>query len=417
MPSIQTPPDSASEPALDPPVLDTVEEVIAAVGRGEMVVVVDDEHRENEGDLICAADAATPEMVNFMALEGRGLICVTMTGGDLARLGIADMRHAGDEEVSVRTAFMESVDAREGITTGISAEDRAHTVRVMADPSSGAGDLVRPGHVFPIKANPRGVLGRAGHTEASVDLARMSGRRPAGLICEIMLEDGSMARLPDLVEFARRHDLRMCSVAAMIEYRQRREGEVVSEGEVDLPTQYGTFHCRIYRSSFDDKEHLALVVGDVAEGDPPLVRVHSECLTGDALHSMRCDCGEQLARCMEQVQAEGRGVILYMRQEGRGIGLGAKLRAYALQEQGLDTVEANLKLGYGADQREYRSSALILRDLGVEAVRLLTNNPLKVEGLEQNGIRVEERMPVVVASNPHNARYLETKRTRMGHLL
>lgn len=409
--------EDVCDETLDAPTLDSVEEVVAAVGRGEMVVVVDDEFRENEGDLICAADAATPEIVNFMAREGRGLICVTMTGLDLARLGVADMRHAGDEEVPVRTAFMESVDAREGITTGISAEDRARTVRVMADPESGAGDLVRPGHMFPIKAHPRGVLGRAGHTEASVDLARMSGRRPAGLICEIMLEDGSMARLPDLVDFARRHGLRMCSVAAMIEYRQRREGEVVSEGEVELPTQYGAFRCRIYRSSFDDKDHLALVVGDVEGGDPPLVRVHSECLTGDVLHSMRCDCGEQLAHCMERVQREGRGIILYMRQEGRGIGLGAKLRAYALQDQGLDTVEANLKLGYGADQREYRSSALILRDLGVETVRLLTNNPKKVEGLETNGVKVEERVPVVIASNPHNARYLETKRTRMGHLL
>jgi 3,4-dihydroxy 2-butanone 4-phosphate synthase/GTP cyclohydrolase II len=414
--AMQSIPESTSTSPVIPS-LDSVEEVIAAVGRGEMVVVVDDEHRENEGDLICAADAVTPEIVNFMASKGRGLICVTMPGADLARLGIADMRHAGDEEVPVRTAFMESVDARDGITTGISAEDRARTVSVMANPDSGAADLVRPGHVFPIKAHPRGVLGRAGHTEASVDLARMSGRRPAGLICEIMLEDGSMARLEDLLGFAGRHGLRMCSVAALIEYRQRREGEVVSEGEIALPTRYGEFQCRIYRSSLDDKEHLALVVGDVSGDAPPLVRVHSECLTGDVLHSMRCDCGDQLSSCMRQVQEEGRGVILYMRQEGRGIGLGAKLRAYALQDQGLDTVEANLKLGFGADQREYRSSALILKDLGIDSVRLMTNNPLKVDGLEQNGIRVSERIPVVIPSNPHNAKYLETKRTRLGHLL
>jgi 3,4-dihydroxy 2-butanone 4-phosphate synthase/GTP cyclohydrolase II len=408
---------STQEISAAPSSLDSVEDVLAAVARGEMVVVVDDEHRENEGDLICAADAVTPEIVNFMACEGRGLICVTMPGADLARLGIADMRHAGDEEVPVRTAFMESVDAREGITTGISAADRARTVQVMAAADSGAGDLVRPGHVFPIKAHPKGVLGRAGHTEASVDLARLSGRRPVGLICEIMLADGTMARLEDLKGFAREHGLRMTSVAALIEYRQEREGEVTSEGDVVLPTPYGEFQCRIYRSSLDDKEHLALVVGNPSAEEAPLVRVHSECLTGDVLHSMRCDCGDQLTTCMQKIQEEGCGVILYMRQEGRGIGLGAKLRAYALQDQGLDTVEANLKLGFGADQREYRSSALILKDLGVQSVRLMTNNPLKLEGLEKNGVTVKERIPVVIPSNPHNAKYLETKRTRLGHVL
>jgi len=396
---------------------DRVEDVIRAVGRGEMVVVVDDAHRENEGDLICAADAVTPDIINFMATEGRGLICVTMPGDDLARLGIADMRHSGDESVPVRTAFMESVDAREGISTGISAADRAHTARVMANPSSKASDLVRPGHMFPIRSHPRGVLGRAGHTEASVDLAALSGRRPAGVICEVMKDDGTMARFDDLKEFAKKNGLKMCSVAALIEYRQRREGRVESEGEVSLPTRHGEFQCRIYRSTLDDKEHLALYLGDLSESTPPLVRVHSECLTGDVLHSMRCDCGEQLDHCMEEVRQEGRGVILYMRQEGRGIGLGAKLKAYALQDQGLDTVEANLQLGYGADQREYRSSALILNDLGIDTVRLMTNNPAKVEGLEDNGIQVVERVPVVVPSNPHNAKYLETKRTRLGHLL
>jgi 3,4-dihydroxy 2-butanone 4-phosphate synthase/GTP cyclohydrolase II len=397
--------------------LDPVEDVIAAVARGEMVVVVDDENRENEGDLICAADAATPEIINFMATYGKGLICVTMQGVDLARMGIADMRHAGDEDVPVRTAFMESVDAREDVTTGISAADRAKTVQVLADPKTTSADLVRPGHLFPIKANPKGVLGRAGHTEASVDLARLSGRHPSGLICEIMLDDGTMARLDDLIGFSKHHGLKMCSVAGLIEYRQKREAEVRCEGEIGIPTPHGEFTCRIYRSSLDDKEHLALFVGDLTQGEAPLVRVHSECLTGDVLHSMRCDCGDQLQHCMAEVQAKGLGIILYMRQEGRGIGLGAKLKAYALQDQGLDTVDANLQLGFGADQREYCSSAMILKDLGVNAVRLLTNNPAKVDGLTENGIDVKERIPVVIPSNPHNAKYLETKRTRLGHIL
>ncbi len=407
----------APSSSTSPLVFDPIEEVIAAIGRGDMVVVADDENRENEGDLVCAADAVTPEIINFMATQGRGLICVTLPGPDLARLGIGDMRHAGDEGVPVRTAFMESVDAREGITTGISAADRARTVRLMADPSTGAGDLVRPGHMFPIKAHARGVLGRAGHTEASVDLARLSGRRPAGLICEIMNADGTMARLDDLRAFAAAHGLLFGSVAQIIEYRQKSEGEVFCEGEVRLPTEFGEFQCRIYRSSLDDKEHLALYTGELGGEAAPLVRVHSECLTGDVLHSMRCDCGGQLKEAMRRVRAEGRGVVLYMRQEGRGIGLGAKLRAYVLQDQGLDTVEANLRLGYGADQREYRSSALILRDLGIGKVRLLTNNPAKIDGLERNGIAVQQRIPVIVEGNPHNARYLETKRTRLGHLL
>ena len=402
-----------------PVVFDSVPDVIAAIARGEMVVIADDEHRENEGDLVCAADAVTPEIINFMATYGRGLICMTLVGADLARLGIREMRQAGGGEDGdfIRTAFMESVDAARGITTGISAADRAHTVKVMLDPVTTPGDLVRPGHLFPIRAHPKGVLGRAGHTEASVDIARLAGRRPAGLICEIMNDGGEMARLPDLLQFAETHKLKICSVADMISYRQEREGEVICEAEVPMPTPFGSFQCRIYKSTLDDKEHLALIAGDPAAAEMPLVRVHSECLTGDVLHSMRCDCGEQLESCMQKVQEEGTGVILYMRQEGRGIGLGAKLRAYALQDQGYDTVEANLKLGYGADEREYRSSALILRDLGVRRIRLLTNNPLKVDGLRHNGIDVAERMPVVMKSNPHNAKYLETKRTRFGHLL
>lgn len=404
--------EKTKESALDP-----IEEVLAAVGRGEMVVVVDDEDRENEGDLICAADGVNPEMINFMSTFGRGLICVTLPGSEVARLGIADMRHTGDEDVPIPTAFMESVDARHGISTGISAADRAQTCRVIAQADSQARDLVRPGHMFPIKANPKGVLGRAGHTEASVDLARLSGRRPVGVICEIMNEDGTMARLEDLLVFAKIHQLKISSVAALIRYRQEKEGAVDFEGEITLPTRHGDFQCRIYRSSLDQKDHLALFVGDVGSGEPPLVRVHSECLTGDVLHSMRCDCGDQLHQCMEEVQKAGRGIILYMRQEGRGIGLEAKLKAYALQDQGYDTVEANLKLGFGADQREYLSSALILQDLGVKKIRLMTNNPAKVDGLTENGIEISERIPVVIPSNPHNAKYLETKRTRLGHLL
>ncbi len=398
-------------------VLDPIEVVLAAVGLGEMVVMVDDEDRENEGDLICAADAVTPEMINFMATYGRGLICVTLPGTEVARLGIADMRHTGDEDVPVPTAFMESVDARHGISTGISAADRARTCRVMADEQSTARDLVRPGHMFPIKAVPKGVLGRAGHTEASVDLAKLSGRRPVGVICEIMNDDGSMARLDNLVDFAKKHGLKMSSVAALITYRQQKEGSVEFEGEITLPTRHGDFQCRIYRSSLDQKDHMALFVGDLGGDEAPLVRVHSECLTGDVLHSMRCDCGDQLHKCMQEVQAAGRGIILYMRQEGRGIGLGAKLKAYELQDQGFDTVEANLKLGFGADQREYQSSALILKDLGLNKIRLMTNNPAKVEGLTENGIEITERIQVVIPSNPHNAKYLETKRTRLGHLI
>ncbi len=394
-----------------------IEEVLAAVARGEMVVVADDENRENEGDLVCAADAVTPEIINFMATEGRGLICVTLPGADLARLGVADMRHAGDEDVSVRTAFMESVDAKHNITTGISAADRAETVRIMAAEESTAGDLVRPGHIFPIKSHPDGVLARQGHTEASVDLAKLAGRRPSGLICEIMNPDGEMARLDDLALFAKKHGLLLCTVEQLRQYRLEREGEVIREADITLPTEFGEFRCVIYESSLDRREHLALICGELEGDEAPMIRVHSECLTGDVMGSKRCDCGPQLHHCMKKVQEAGRGIILYMRQEGRGIGLVAKLKAYELQEQGMDTVEANLALGYGADQREYRTSALMLQDLGVDTVRLMTNNPAKVEGLKRNGINVSERIPVLIEDNPYNAAYLETKRTRMGHLL
>lgn len=401
----------------DQELFDPVEDVIAAVARGEMVVISDDENRENEGDLVCAADKLTPDMINFMATHGRGLICATLTGEDCTRLGISIMRQTGGKDIPYPTAFMESVDARHNVTTGISSADRAHTIRLMADATTSEHDLVRPGHVFPIRAHARGVLGRAGHTEASVDLARLAGCRPAGVICEIMRDDGEMARLPDLKDFAQKHSLKFCSVARLIHYRQETEAKIVAEGDIMLPTDWGEFRCRIYRSELDDKEHLALTVGDVASAENPYVRVHSECLTGDVLHSQRCDCGDQLEYAMRRVQEEGVGVILYMRQEGRGIGLINKLKAYQLQDKGYDTVEANLRLGFGADLREYKTSALMLRDVGVETIRLLTNNPRKVDGLRKHGIDVTERVPVVIPSNPHNAKYLDTKRTRLGHLL
>ena len=409
-----------AEPTMEQVQFDPVEDVIAAIGRGEMVVVTDDEHRENEGDLICAADHITSEHVNFMAREGRGLICVTMVEKDLTRLGIGEVRHTGEcnADVGYRTAFMESVDAAHNITTGISAGDRAETIRVLADPGSSQFDLVRPGHMFPIRAHRDGVLGRAGHTETGVDLTRLAGCNPVGVICEIMLEDGDMARLPELLKFAAKHSLKICSVAKLIEYQQRESVAIKCEGEIPLPTDCGEFRCRVYTSTLDGKEHLALIKGDPERWTkPPLVRVHSECLTGDVLHSKRCDCGDQLQACMQAVQDEGEGLILYMRQEGRGIGLRAKLQAYKLQDEGLDTVEANLHLGFGADLREYGSSAMMLKDLGIRSIRLMTNNPSKVEGLEANGIEIAERVPVLVESNEHNVQYLETKRTRLGHLL
>jgi 3,4-dihydroxy 2-butanone 4-phosphate synthase/GTP cyclohydrolase II len=342
---------------------------------------------------------------------------VTLVAKDAVRLGLTELRSTGGDDNPVSTAFMDSVDARHGITTGISASDRAKTIQVMASSETKADDLVRPGHMFPIKANPKGVLGRAGHTEASVDLAHLSGRAPLGVICEIMKDDGTMARLTDLIGFAQVHGLKISSVAELIRYRSAREGRVVNEANITLPTKFGSFQCKIFESSLDGKEHLALWTGDLQGDTPPMVRVHSECLTGDVLGSLRCDCGDQLDFCMKQIQEEGRGILLYMRQEGRGIGLVAKMKAYELQEEGMDTVEANLSLGYGADQREYRSSALMLKELGVTSIRLMTNNPAKVEGLEANGIEVAERIPVLIEGNGYNVQYLETKRTRMGHIL
>ncbi|MDD4024405.1 MAG: bifunctional 3,4-dihydroxy-2-butanone-4-phosphate synthase/GTP cyclohydrolase II [Kiritimatiellae bacterium] len=396
-------------------VFDAVEECIEAFRRGEMVVVADDENRENEGDLIIAAEKVTPEAVNFMISKARGLVCVPMTGQRLRQLGLerAPSRNRGDK---FATAFTFSVDAAAGVTTGISAADRARTVRVLLDDDADTQSIVSPGHVFPLEAREGGVLVRAGHTEAAVDLARLAGMRPAGVICEIILDDGTMARLPDLRAFAAGHKLKMLSIADLIQYRRKRERLIEMVEEVDLPTALGHFKLRLYTSAPDGMDHLALIKGDVEGGDAPLVRVHSECLTGDVFGSCRCDCGNQLHAAMSMVEKEGRGVILYMRQEGRGIGLANKLHAYKLQEGGLDTVEANVKLGFAPDLRDYGVGVQILADIGLKRIRLMTNNPKKLIGLQGYGLEIVERVPVVFEPGDHNRRYLETKKSKMGHL-
>jgi 3,4-dihydroxy 2-butanone 4-phosphate synthase/GTP cyclohydrolase II len=394
---------------------DTIEAVVEDLRAGKMVVVVDDADRENEGDLIMAAERVTPAAVNFMAKYGRGLICVPTTGERLKQLGIEQMVTQNRE--SFRTDFQISVDAAKGITTGISVADRARTIEVMARPTAVAEDLVQPGHVFPLRARPGGVLQRAGHTEAAVDLVKLAGCRPIGVICEILSEDGSMARLPELRRFVRRHKLKIATIEDLIKYRRTREKLVQRQEVIKLPTEFGEFELYLYRSAVDGQHHLALVKGNVSGKSNVLVRVHSECLTGDVFGSMRCDCGPQLHQAMRQVAEEGQGVIVYMRQEGRGIGLVEKIRAYKLQERGLDTVEANLKLGFKMDLREYGLGAQILADLGLKTIRLLTNNPKKVVGLEGYGLEIVEQVPIRVKPNPHNVKYLQTKKEKLGHLI
>lgn len=395
--------------------LSNIKEAIEDIKAGRMVIVVDDEDRENEGDLVMAAEKVTPEAINFMAVNGRGLICVTLTGERLDELKIPMM--VQDNTSRFTTAFTVSVEARHGTTTGISAADRAKTVQVMVDPETKPEDLLMPGHMFPLRAKDGGVLVRAGQTEASVDLSRLAGLRPAGVLCEIMNEDGTMSRMPQLEIFAEKFGLKIISVSDLIAYRRRTEKLVHKVAEAKLPTKYGDFIAVAYKSDMDPDEHLALVLGDITSNKPVIVRAHSECLTGDVFGSLRCDCGEQLAMAMERIAEEGRGVLLYMRQEGRGIGFHNKICAYNLQDNGMDTVEANLSLGFDADLRDYGIGAQILADLGLRKIRLLTNNPKKVIGLEGYGLEVVETVPIVVEPNPHNRRYLETKKTKLGHML
>jgi len=391
----------------------SIEEAVEDIRKGMMVVVVDDPERENEGDLVVAAQYATPDAVNFMATHARGLICLCLTGERCEQLGLPQMTQRN--EARLETAFTVSVEAREGVTTGISAADRAHTIQVAIDPASTAHDLVQPGHVFPLRARDGGVLVRSGQTEAAVDLARLAGLVPAGVVCEIMNQDGTMARVPDLVPYCERHGLRMVTVADLIEYRRRHEKLVERVVSVQLPTEFGAFKAVAFRETLTGREHLALVMGEL--GEDVLVRVHSECLTGDVFHSLRCDCGEQLEAALAAIAAEGRGVLLYMAQEGRGIGLLNKLKAYELQEQGLDTVDANLALGFAADEREWGIGNQILAELGITTMRLLTNNPKKVSGVEAYGLKVTEQVPIEMPPHPENVRYLAAKRDKLGHKL
>jgi 3,4-dihydroxy 2-butanone 4-phosphate synthase / GTP cyclohydrolase II len=393
----------------------TIEQALEDVRQGKFIVVVDAADRENEGDLTIAAQFATPEAVNFMATHGRGLICLCLTDERCDELALEQMTDRN--ETPFGTAFTVSIEAREGVSTGISAQDRARTIQVAIDPSKGPEDLVQPGHVFPLRARVGGVLQRAGQTEAAVDLARLAGLNPAGVVCEVMKDDGTMARVPDLVEYCARHDLKMITVEDLIEYRRRTEKLVERMTSVRLPTAYGDFVAIAFREKLTGKHHVALVKGHVEGEEDVLVRVHSECLTGDVFHSLRCDCGEQLEQALARIGSEERGVLLYMAQEGRGIGLLNKLKAYELQENGMDTVEANLELGFPPDMREYGIGNQILADLGLSTIRILTNNPKKITGIEGFGLTVVEQVPIEISPNDENRDYLETKRTKLGHRL
>ena len=395
--------------------LSTIPEVIADLKKGKLIIVIDDEDRENEGDLVCAAQFATPANINFMATHGRGIICVPMESARLAQLGIDLMVQENADEF--KTAWTVSIDAKRGITTGISAYDRAKTIKILIDPKAKKEDLVRPGHLFPLRAREGGVLVRAGHTEASLDLMKLAGLYPAAAICEIMNDDGSMSRTPDLVIFAKKHKLKICTIRDLIEYRRKKEKLVFKSVETRIHNTYGDWRLVAYESLVEKEYHVALVMGQIAPNKEILVRVHSECFTGDVLGSWRCDCGQQLQNAMQLIAKEGAGVLLYIRQEGRGIGLLNKLKAYQLQDMGLDTVEANERLGFPADLRHYGVGAQILADLGIKKIRLLTNNPKKIVGLEGYGLKVTQRVPIIVRPGSHNRKYLETKRKKMGHLL
>jgi 3,4-dihydroxy 2-butanone 4-phosphate synthase/GTP cyclohydrolase II len=394
----------------------SIEEIIAEIRQGRLVIIVDDEDRENEGDLVCASAKITPDLINFMATHGRGLICAPITQEAAERLGLPLMVRRNTE--SHGTNFTVAVDAASGVTTGISSADRARTVEILANPMSEPQDLVRPGHILPLQAKQGGVLRRAGHTEAAVDLARLAGLEPAGVICEILNEDGTMARLPQLLEFAEKHQLKIGTIEALIDYRRSQEKLIERIEKIQMPTDFGTFDLIIYASTLNpDEHHLALVKGEILPDEPVLVRVHSECLTGDVFGSRRCDCGSQLHSALAQIEEAGKGVLVYMRQEGRGIGLANKIRAYKLQEEGLDTVEANERLGFGSDLRDYGMGAQILYDVGVRKIRLLTNNPRKVVGLDGHKLEIVEKVPIMTVPNEHNERYLGTKRDKLGHFL